>query len=396
MKKIITLIAFLALGVRGRKKESQTMKKLCILFCFLLTGNYIFAQQKVYYVGHSLVNLDIPYMVQQIVTNAGVNGDYRHHINIGTGLKVNWIDTAYNGNEIWNPDLMMNIEYGSNHLTELLHPFQHIVITESVPLVVSNKDTSIKYGANFYNLARTYSPTCRKYLYATWEGDAHNISTWKPLIQSLKAEWEAIADGLAAASGGDPVDIVPGNIALLSLADSIAGGGLGSISSISGFFNPDGLHLNADGNYFIACLMAAVVYHVNPVGQPAVHAGPYKPLADSTISDDINRLKIQQLSVAVACSYARTGAQSLCGPLGIVDNTAKDSRLRIFPNPVKSDQDLLVESKAAQAFVVLNRNGQVCAKGRFKKGKNTLHLSMLGTGMYFIKSENEIQKVIIH
>ena len=242
------------------------MRKLYTLYALLLISSYTFAQEKVYYVGHSLVNLDIPYMVQQIVNNAGNSNDYRHHINIGTGLKANWMDTAYNGNEIWNPELMINIEYGSNHLTELLNPNDHIVITEAVPMVVSNRDTSIKYGANFYNLVRTNSPVCKKYLYATWEGDAHHLTTWKPLVQSLIAEWEVIADGLAAAFGGDSVYIVPGNIALLSLADSIAGGGFGSISSLSGFFNPDGIHLNDDGNYFIACVMAAVVYHVNAVG----------------------------------------------------------------------------------------------------------------------------------
>ncbi len=371
------------------------MKKICILYCLLLMNNFTFAQEKVYYVGHSLVNLDIPYMVQQIVTNAARSSDYRHHINIGAGLKANWMDTAYNGNEIWNPDLMMNIEYGSNHHIELLHPFQHIVITESVPLVFSNRDTSIRYGSNFYNLVRTNNPACKKYLYATWEGNAHNLTTWKPLIHSLRSEWEAIADGLAAVSGGDPVYIVPANMALLSLADSIAAGGFGTMLSLSEFFNADGLHLNADGNYFMACLMAAVVYHVDPVGQSAVHAGPYKPLADSTISNNINRMKIQELAVAVACSYVRAGAGALCNTVGMVPIRVENCSFGIFPNPVKINQHLYVECKAIQPFSITDVKGQVIKRGLLQKGQNSIELPGITAGIYFIRAGSDAQKIII-
>jgi|GEM_PF-6050136 len=370
------------------------MKKIYFIVCMCTMTAFSHAQEKIYYVGHSLVNLDIPYMVQQIVTNAGIYGDYRHHINIGTGLKANWADTTYNGNDIWNPDSMMNIEYGSNHLRELLNPFQHIVITESVPLLPSNRDTSIKYGAHFFNLSATGNPSRKKYLYAVWEDDAHNIATWKPLIQSLIPEWEAIADGLATQSGSGPVNIVPGNIALLSLADSIEAGGFGSILSLSEFFNPDGIHLNKDGNYFIACLMAAVVYGVNPVGQPQVHSGPYRNISDSTITDTENRTKIQELAVVISCNYERSGVSGLCHTLGNPTVNAIQPDIHIYPNPV-ADNQLYIDSKVAQSYSLLNLNGQVLMRGSIQAGNNHIDVRPLSSGLYLIKIGHEIKKIII-
>ena len=65
------------------------MKKLALTLLIWFIHSTALCQIKNYYVGHSLVNLNIPYQVKDISLQEGVSNMYRHHINIGTPLQQN-------------------------------------------------------------------------------------------------------------------------------------------------------------------------------------------------------------------------------------------------------------------------------------------------------------------
>ena len=235
------------------------MKKSIILILCILSSFYSYAQDSTYYVGHSLVNLNMPYQTWKLLDANSVSSYYKHHINIGTALQQNWLDTSFNSNPIWDYNINMNVDRGTNHLVELQNPYSNIVITEAVPLLNYSRDTTVKYGSSFYSLAQTSNPNINKYLYATWEGDAANGLSWRNHVASLVSEWEDIADRCSQETGGLPVHIVPGNLAMIALFDTLQIRNIGPFTTITDFFEPDGIHLNFRGNYLIACLMAAVV-----------------------------------------------------------------------------------------------------------------------------------------
>jgi hypothetical protein len=182
-------------------------KSLSILMLIIALNSQA---QKVYYVGHSLLNLDMPFMTNQMALDKNITAaTYRHHINIGTALKENWIDTAFNSNLIWTPSIGNDIEYGTNHLRELNNTYQSIVITEAVPLLDNTRDTTIKYADTFFNFARIANPSIKKFMYATWEHPDNDWVGWRNKLNTLKPVWEDIADQTAARLGvGQQVYIV--------------------------------------------------------------------------------------------------------------------------------------------------------------------------------------------
>lgn len=293
--------------------KNKTAKTIYLFLAICLYTNSV-AQEKVYYVGHSLVNLNMPYMTRQIATIAGVSNTYRHHINIGTALKRNWEDTGFNMNDIWDPSIGANVEYGSNHLQELQNPYQHIVLTEAVNLLENNRDTTVKYATNFYNYAQINNPTIKQYLFATWEHSNNNWTNWRSDLANLQTQWEDIANQTAITTGKTTY-IVPGNLALMALYDTLQQHPIADKITISQFFTDD-IHLTSEGNYFIACLMSAVVYHIDPRDQESIKAGPYTN--DTVVISPVLRLKLQTIAWQTACAYNRTGYN--CATAAIQEN----------------------------------------------------------------------------
>lgn len=308
------------------------MKRIALFLFAGIIHSIALSQIKNYYVGHSLVNLNMPYQVKDISLQEGVANMYRHHINIGTALQQNWTDTTFNINAIWDPDLGYDVEHGTNHLVELLNPYDNILLTEAVPLLNYDRDTTVKYASNFVELALGANPNIQPYIYATWEGDAANGASWRNNLEMLVPEWESIADEVAFETGVEDVFIIPGNLAMIALYDSLENGPIGSFTSITDFFESDGIHLTFNGNFFIACLTSAILNEINPIGNDAVEAGPYTD--DFVVLDDVARMKLQEIAIAVACEYAaRTGYTSACNsPLNIEKKTTELS-ITIFPNP---------------------------------------------------------------
>lgn len=364
------------------------MKKSSLSFLALLLCFATWAQDQVYYVGHSLVGLDMPFQSRFLAKQKGINNNYRNHINIGTALKENWQDTLFNLNDVWDFDLLINFEHGSNHLNDLpTIAFKQIVITESVPLMGNNRDTSVKYASKFFDLAHSGNPTIKSYLYATWEHADAGWVAWRSSLATLQKEWEDIADK-SAASIGDTVFIVPGNLAMMALYDSLQKGPIGDKTNISQFFNDD-IHLTFEGNYYMACLVNACVFHIDPRGTGLIGAGPYS--SDTVVRNNALRATLQELAWATACSYARSSLK--CSSPTSIKESKADIKL-VYPNPATNGH-FIVLSEAHISFEIIDIMGQVKLQGNLVKGKNFLDCSSFSSGVYMLKTKSQTQKIII-
>jgi hypothetical protein len=368
------------------------MKSVSAILIHLLFFLNVNAQlHNTYYVGHSLVNLNIPFMVKNLSTQRGIETDYRHHINIGTSLKGNWNDTNFNSNPIWNPDLGYDVEYGTNHLEALMQPFEKMLVTESVPLTDNPIDTSVKYATLFFNYAKNYNPNIKKYLYATWEHfDMGNVA-WRNALSSLQPRWETIADRVKNNLGNDTVYIVPANLAMAALYDTLQLHTIGSISSINQLFSDD-IHCTNDGNYFIACIMLAAVYHIDPRGLDVIQAGPYT--IDMAINDNVLRQKLQEIAWQTACNYSRSSLH--CTATGIDNSIDKNQCLSVFPNP--SSDFLLIQNKntyKAMYIQIFDIYGK-CVYSNQVKNTINIDISQWNKGVYLIKSEGKSLRILIH
>lgn len=355
-----------------------------------------YAQETVYYVGHSLVNINIPYQVWKIQDLAEVPNFFMHHINIGASLQVNWHDTGYNPHPIWDPILEEEIDRGSNHFVELLNPYDHLVITEAVPLRNYHTDTVVKYVSNFIELGQAGNPSIEKYLYATWEGDVADGDYWRSTLDTLVPVWENIADETELEIGGGTVNIIPGNIAMMNLYDELQEGPIGSFTSITEFFEPDGIHLSHDGNYLIACLMSIVVYDTNPIGQDSIRGGSYTD--EFCIVDDVARLRIQEIAMKTACEYARSGYSSdYCANASILSEEDGSSIISIYPNPSSGEFQLTSSEKINQLEVFSIDGKKVHTQTQVF---DQIELTHLPDGLYLIQikfddKEMVTEKIII-
>ncbi len=77
----------------------------------------------------------------------------------------------------------------------------------------------------------------------------------------------------------------------------------------------------------------------------------------------------------------------------VVDNNRKNNLLSTYPNPTSGM--LMINSNAQQTVTITNSYGMLVMKVNVKKGKTTINLSSLSSGMYYIKDEEGNMNSII-
>jgi hypothetical protein len=263
---------------------------------------------KLFWVGHSLMNTDVPWMVKGIAESAGLTTMYRQQLNIGAALRANWEQpTKFNPIPVWNDRLGRDEEWGANPQTELpTGKYDALLLTEAIP--VDKQIDSALYAGNYVDLAVRGRKDTAVYLYETWDFvAAGGWPAWRTRIDQWRPVWEKIADDvMAKRPGGPTMHIVPGGQAMAALYDAIkAKGSVGQLTDIKQVFEDD-IHLNPTGNYFIALVSYATVFRRDPSGTGAVSAGPYKK-DTVVVTDQATRSALQALAWQVARGYARSG-----------------------------------------------------------------------------------------
>jgi hypothetical protein len=208
---------------------------------------------RVFFVGHSLVNFDMPAMLEQIARSAGV--DHAHGVQVGNGAPLRWH---------WERPETTSGERAAEHLPS--GRYDVLVLTEGLPITEHVRySDSARYVAEFANLAARGNPDVQVYLYQTWYSLEDMEMEWRARIDAERAVWEALADEVSAARSGPPVLLVPAGTALGRLVDRIEAGEVPGLRSRAELFTDD-IHLNDLGNYFVALVQLATLYRRSPVG----------------------------------------------------------------------------------------------------------------------------------
>jgi hypothetical protein len=264
---------------------------------------------RVFYIGHSLVNKDIPRMVEQL---AGPGHDHRSQLGWGTPLKSHWEpDVPINGFDVENA----HPRFQDAHQAVESGKFDALVLTEAVEIKDSIKyHNSPEYIRKWARAARTANPQTRVYLYEVW----HHLNDPKGFLARLDEDlglyWEGVllAQGLAHGDTGGPVYVIPaGQVMARVIREVEARGGVDRLKSREDLFylndkgERDMIHLSALGNYLVALTHYAVLYHRPPPAEPLniqlVDGTPWPP-----ISPELARL-LSEVVWSVVTSYPKTG-----------------------------------------------------------------------------------------
>ncbi|HJL18264.1 MAG TPA: hypothetical protein RMH99_21550 [Sandaracinaceae bacterium LLY-WYZ-13_1] len=209
----------------------------------------------VFFVGHSLINFDMPEMLAGIGESGGVRHEWSAHI--GNGAPLSWIWSHPERGDGADP----HAELPSGR-------YDVLVLTEAIPLEDQMRyNDTVGYAERFVRLARDGDPNARVYLYETWHS-LDGAYDWRARIESDRALWESVMDDVDARVDGPAMRMVPGGTALGRLVDRVEAGGVPGLGSRRDLFVDD-IHLGDVGNYFIALVQYATIYQRSPVGVTA-------------------------------------------------------------------------------------------------------------------------------
>lgn len=214
-------------------------------------------------IGHSLFGPDNPQMLDQLLDTRAEATVEAQIIN-GAPLSYNWQHSA--------------TAEGVDSRERLRLPADAVIVTEAIPLANHLKWSGTEQAVTqFYELARAASPEVQFYLQETWHSLNSGTGTavpfddgadapWRQRLEQDLPRWQAVVDGVNAATGGD-VKLLPAGQAMARLDDAIQAGTMPGLASIRDVFADD-IHPNATGFYFLALLQYAVLTGENPSGLP--------------------------------------------------------------------------------------------------------------------------------
>ena len=220
-----------------------------------------------FYLGHSLVNQNIPAFVHGLALDAGKITEYDYQLINGAPL-------------VWQYNNASDAQ-GTPYTTAFPHGNHDVfILTEAVPLqnhLTWNNTYGIAADFLEYATQNNNANPVRYYMYETWhctntgihppgcEWDEGDSLLWQPRLFSDWPLWAGIVDHVRNEFPDQEVWMIPAGQAWHALVDEIEDGALPGITSFQQLFSDD-IHLTNAGNYFVACVMFACIYRESPLG----------------------------------------------------------------------------------------------------------------------------------
>ncbi len=231
-------------------------------------------------VGHSLINYDMPEYLGTIATSKGLSYAKALQVIIGSPLRLNY-DNCRRATAQYR-DVPGSYSYSCDAIESGTGsgPYDAVLVTEANNTLAGHRqyNNTDEYVARYLELIRGRNPAGRTLLFTTWEALPTYGADWGSRQAADLAAYEEVARNaaqIAARRGttGD-VEIVPVNIALRDLLARIASGSIPGITRPDQIFMDD-VHMTRAGNYFVACVVFAVLYGRSPEGATEVVPSPY-------------------------------------------------------------------------------------------------------------------------
>lgn len=373
------------------------LKNACFIALLFLISSYNLNAQtnNTFFLGHSLINFEIPNIVDKLSIAGSQTFSYDANIGNGATLGWHWTNPTTGQGDQWD----LTLPNGG---------YENFILTEAVPLL-NHLNSSDTYGVtdDFCNFANQYNPNIQYYIYETWhcinsgngstsgsggypcDWDAESNSPWRERLNIDLPKWEGIADYINA-THANPMRVIPGGQALGRLSDAIDNGLVSGLTSIFDLF-VDSHHLDSRGNYFIACVMYAVIHGESPAGLPNQLTNrwgtPY-----SVYPTPAQAAIMQDLAWQTVCDYSRTGVN--CSGLSV--SSSNKETIKIYPVPAKDLLSIQFTNSFSETkpFSIYNQLGREVLKGVLNTQSTSINLESLGSGIYFLKTENEMFKFI--
>jgi hypothetical protein len=225
----------------------------------------------VYHLGHSLVNRDMPAMLAQL----GPAGHrYDSQLGWGATLQAHWGDAPINGFQAENA----HPRFRPAHEAVASGDYDAVVLTEMVEVRAAIRwSDSAGYLARWATKALAARPDVRLYLYETW----HPLDDPEGWLERLDRDHErywlrrVLGPALRQLPDGARFHLIPAGPVLAAFVRAVEQrGGIGNIRDRNDLFarGADGaldvIHLNDLGNYLVALVHHAALYHRSPLGLP--------------------------------------------------------------------------------------------------------------------------------
>lgn len=229
------------------------------------------APLRVFHLGHSLVNRDMPAMLSQL---APTGHQYDSQLGWGTTLQAHWGDAPINGFEEENahPRFRPALEAVRSG------DYDAIIFTEMVEIRDSIRYyDSPEYLAKWAAEALKARPDVRLYLYETW----HQLDDPEGWLERIDLDHErywlsrVLGPALPRLPEGANIFLIPAGPVLAAVTRAIeAKGGVGNVRDRTDLFSKaedgtqDVIHLSDLGNYVVALTHYAALYQKSTVGLP--------------------------------------------------------------------------------------------------------------------------------
>lgn len=237
----------------------------------------------VYMIGPSVLNHEMPAMLDQIAQSFGIDHRYDLQVKNGTALQGQWNASPIGEGRMGRAaDARSALANGA---------FDTVVLTDLPGIDVDTQwNCTFAYALEFYNLSVRANPDVQVYFYETW------VETYRPdwinQVFALRDTYQQWVFDLVQQPPGAPLVrdpsqagecphpnppasrepgrdmlMIPVGRAVATLAQEIEAGAVPGVGSIDQII-PDGLHMSDLGNYFVALVFYATIYGSDPAGAP--------------------------------------------------------------------------------------------------------------------------------
>lgn len=183
-------------------------------------------------------------------------------------------------------------------------------------------------------------------------------------------------------AGAPPIYVIPGNRMMARFYDDMRAGNVPTITSMSQIL-PDGAHPNHIGAYMVSLIHYTCIFGRSPVGL-SNQIDPDEPALDPALA-----AYIQNMIWDVVTHYPLSGVSATTAIHDI-----ENDRFEIFPNPT-IQQFITIQTKEDAGFSIIDLNGKTLQTGYIQKGDQQIDISLLSSGIYFLKCNNATKKFVV-
>ena len=304
----------------GNVSIKSMLERLIVGLMLTMPGAAV--SESVFHVGHSLVNQDMPTMLDRIAISKNKSHSRTVQNIPGAALAASWITCP--GNPY--------VKCATEEL--LINPHDILIVTEAIPLLNYLTDyfpndgidaDSYLYALQYYDLQQQTNPGGLVYLYETWhcltsgtpQGcpfDSNDGNGWRQRLDDSYSDWLSVVDYVNThKTSGPDMMLIPAGQGMAALNDAVEAGTVPGYSSIDQFFTDD-IHLTDIGNYYVALIHYATIYGETPLGAAYELINDFGGAYDSPTAAQAERL--QTIAWETVSEIMGISADELGVPIG--------------------------------------------------------------------------------